>query len=73
MNEALQLMKQSNDWSNVKCTEQSRYGMLLANHKWPNLKPNECRFMFGTGVAVRNTEVINSLFAAQSVGMHWKY
>lgn len=65
MNDAQKLLIQSGEWIEAKCSEQTRYAILSAAHKTTNVK---CNFSFGTGVAVRNTEVINSMFAAQPVG-----
>lgn len=67
MNRAMQLLEKSADWTTVKCSEQTRYGILSGSHKLNNEKI-ECRFAFGTGVTVRNSEIINILFAAQPVG-----
>lgn len=66
MNEAMKLMQQSNYWTDIKCSEQTRYGILSAVYLPLDLK---CHFTFGTGVGVRNTDIIKSLFAAQPVGM----
>lgn len=66
MNDAQKLLSQSGDWLYATCSEQTRYATLSAVHKGTNIR---CHFTFGTGVAVRNTDVINSLFAAQPVGM----
>lgn len=72
MNETLKLMRDSEEWSNVECSEQSRYAILSAEHVIPGSENRKCHFTFGTGVAVKNTEIIQSLFAAQPVGMRKK-
>lgn len=69
MNETVNLMQKSEEWSNVKCSEQSRYAILSADYTGSDSEPKKCHFTFGTGVAVKNTEIVNSLFAAQPVGM----
>lgn len=66
MNDVQKILDKSGDWSDTKCSDQTRYAILSAVNKAKNLK---CNFTFGTGVAVRNTDVINTLFAAQPVGM----
>lgn len=69
MNEAQKLLAQNNnEWSNAECSEQTRYGILSVTHKATNQK---CQFSFGTGVSVRNTDILNSLFDAQPVGMYF--
>lgn len=68
MNEVQKLIQANAFWSNVKCSEQTRYGILSAIYTSSNSTQMNCNFSFGTGVAVVNTEVINSLFAAQPVG-----
>lgn len=60
-----ELMEKGDDWSNVECSERSRYAILSAEHVGSKRK---CNFTFGTGVAVKNTEIINSFFVAQPVG-----
>lgn len=65
MNDTMKLLSINNEWSDAECSEQTRYGILSVTHKATNLK---CNFTFGTGVGVRNTEVVNSLFEAQPVG-----
>lgn len=72
MNETQKLMQKSEEWSNVECSEQSRYAILSAEHVFSNSEKKKCHFRFGTGVAVKNTEIVNSLFAAQPVGMRIK-
>lgn len=67
MNETMKLMLENANWSNVRCSEQTRYGILSADYT-ATQQPMHCNFSFGTGVSVRNTDVINSLFAAQPVG-----
>lgn len=69
MNETRKLMQKSEEWSNIECSEQSRYAILSADHICSNTEKKKCHFTFGTGVTVKNTEIINSLFAAQPVGM----
>ncbi|XP_055299892.1 uncharacterized protein LOC129567252 [Sitodiplosis mosellana] len=64
MNDTLKFLSNSGEWSDAKCSEQTRYGILSATHTATSLK---CNFSFGTGVGVRNTDVINSLFTAQPV------
>lgn len=66
MNETQKLLTQSGEWRDAKRTEQTRYAILSAVHANTSL---QCNFSFGTGVQVRNTEVLSSLFAAQPVGM----
>lgn len=73
INDAMKLLQQKDNWSNVHCSEQSRYATLSASYHLspqsvcsPQMLP--CKFTFGTGVGVRNTELIESLFAAQPVG-----
>lgn len=66
MNETRKLMQNSEIWTNIECSEQSRYAILSADHISEKKK---CHLTFGTGVTVKNTEIINSLFAAQPVGM----
>lgn len=69
MNETVKLMQKSKEWSNVKCSDQSRYAILSADHISLDSEKKTCHFTFGTGVAVKNTEIINCLFAAQPIGM----
>ncbi|XP_031634243.1 uncharacterized protein LOC116347682 [Contarinia nasturtii] len=64
MDETLKLLQESCDWFNAKCSEQSRYGILSATNSSTNW---ECNFRFGTGVAVRNSDIISTLFEAQPV------
>lgn len=66
MNAAKKLLEQNMDWTDEECSGITRYSILSATHKATNLK---CNFTFGTGVAVRNCDVIMSLFDAQPVGM----
>lgn len=66
MNDTVKLMAQSDDWFVQSCSEQTRYGVLSATFKIMNIK---CTFQFGTGVIVRNTDVIKALLDAQPVGM----
>lgn len=69
MNTVQNLLKQSNgEWTDISCSEPTRYGILSATY---TATKQQCNFLFGTGVVVRNTEVINSLFTAQPVGMHF--
>lgn len=69
INETLKLMQKSDEWAGIKCSEQSRYGIISADH---TSEKKKCHFRFGTGVAVKNTEIVNGLFAAQPVGMQRK-
>lgn len=66
MNDTVKLLAQSDDWFIQGCSEQTRYGVLSATFKIMNVK---CTFQFGTGVIVRNTDVIKALLDAQPVGM----
>lgn len=66
MNETQKLLQKSEEWSNIECSEHSRYAILSADH---NSEKKKCHFSFGTGVTVKNTEIINAFFAAQPVGM----
>lgn len=66
MNATQKLMEASEEWSKVEKSEHSRYAILSADHI--DCKTIRCHFTFGTGVAVKNTEIISSLFAAQPVG-----
>lgn len=59
---AEELFAQSSNWSDPTCSEQTRYGILSVMHKATKIK---CRMIFGTGVPVRNTKVIQCLFDAQ--------
>lgn len=61
---AVKLFKSSTEWSDVKCTEPSRYGTIYATHAATDIK---CQIIFGTGVPVRNTQVIQCLFTKQPV------
>lgn len=61
---AEQLFNKSAEWSEVKCSELTRYGILSVTHNATKIK---CRMIFGTGVPVRNTKVVQSLFDAQPV------
>lgn len=69
MNKTRQLLEKSDEWTNVECSEQTRYAILSAEHIGSDPERKKCHFTFGTGVAVKNTEIINTLFAAQPVGM----
>lgn len=69
MNELVKLLQTNEEWSNVDCLGISRYDILSADHMGANSEKKKCHFTFGTGVAVKNTEIINSMFAAQPVGM----
>lgn len=68
MSNVQKILGESNEWSDVKCSEQNRYGVLSAFNKENKLK---CHFRFGTGVAVRNSEVIKCLLDAQPVCMYF--
>lgn len=70
MNVTQKLMEKSEEWSEkVEKSEHSRYAILSAEHIACKIR---CTFRFGTGVAVKNTEIIKSLFAAQPVGKRKK-
>lgn len=71
MNEVVKILRKRGNWAKLKCSEQTRYGTLSAEYTSDDLKLIECRFTFGTGVAVKNTEILNSLFAAQPVGTYY--
>lgn len=66
MTDVKRILGENNEWSDVKCSEQTRYGVLSATNTKNKLK---CHFRFGTGVVVRNSEVIQCLFEAQPVCM----
>lgn len=61
---AEELFAQSAIWSDVACSDQTRYGILSVTHVPTRTK---CRMIFGTGVPVRNSEVVQCLFDAQPV------
>lgn len=61
---AAELFKKSMVWSDVRCPEPTRYGILSVTHNATKLK---CRMIFGTGVPVRNTLVVQCLFDVQPV------
>lgn len=65
MNETQKIMEKSEEWSDVGKSEHSKYAILSAEHI---VSKKRCHFTFGTGVAVKNTEIVDSLFAAQPVG-----
>lgn len=58
------LIEGKGEWSNVKLTEQSRYGILSAMH---NSTKTNCNFIFGTGVFARNHDLVKCLFNVQQV------
>lgn len=58
------ILSESSYWTNVKCSEEHRYGIVFATAKGFKQK---CHFRFGTGVVVRNSEVIAALFDAQPI------
>lgn len=62
------ILGESNEWSDIKFSEHSRYGVLSAFNTINKLK---CHFRFGTGVVVRNSEVIKCLFEAQPVCVYF--
>lgn len=64
MNDAHKIMVDSNEWSNVKCSEQTRYGILSATHNATNI---DCCFTFGTGVFVRNNDLVKSFLDVQKI------
>lgn len=66
MNDTVKLMQQNSDWKDAKCSEQTRYGILSAIHVPTDMN---CHFTFGTGVGVRNSDVVKCLFNTQPVGM----
>lgn len=66
MNDVQKILGENDEWSDVKCSEQTRFGVLSAINTKNKLK---CHFRFGTGVVVRNSDVIKSLFEAQPVCM----
>lgn len=69
MNDTLKLMQKSDEWSVINCSDQSRYGILTVDYTCSGAEPKKCRFTFGTGVGVKNTEIVQKIFDAQPVGM----
>lgn len=61
---AEELFTKSSIWSDVRCSEQTRYGILSVTHNATKIR---CRMVFGTGVPVRNTLVVQCLFDVQPV------
>lgn len=64
MNNVVKVLQNTDKWADVKCSEQSRRGIVSA--KYVKLG-QRCHFRFGTGVVVRNSDVIKSLLNAQPV------
>lgn len=68
MSDTVKLMQNNSEWTNIQLSERARHAILSADHIGSGTS-KKCQFTFGTGVAVKNTEIVKGLLDAQIVGM----